>query len=201
MFEESCDAADVPFQTCLCLCGLQLSVKGYSDKQNILLKKIIEKMATFEIDERRFDIIKEAVSAAGLHPQLQEASSSSADVSPHLPPLLLLQYMRSLNNFRAEQPHQHAMYYLRLLMTEVAWTKDELKEALDGETSLLISVSAGSNNKPGDKGMIFYVFSENDLAPPASVLLKLFSSVRGAGKFCWRSSCSLGPPDCLLTWC
>lgn len=41
--------------------------------------------------------------------------------------------MRSLNNFRAEQPHQHAMYYLRLLMTEVAWTKDELKEALDGK--------------------------------------------------------------------
>lgn len=45
-----------------------------------------------------------------------------------------LQYMRSLNNFRAEQPHQHAMYYLRLLMTEVAWTKDELRDALDGET-------------------------------------------------------------------
>lgn len=45
--------------------------------------------------------------------------------------------MRSLNNFRAEQPHQHAMYYLRLLMTEVAWTKDELKEALDGEPLLL----------------------------------------------------------------
>lgn len=43
--------------------------------------------------------------------------------------------MRSLNNFRAEQPHQHAMYYLRLLMTEVAWTKDELKEALDGENN------------------------------------------------------------------
>ncbi|XP_076025376.1 insulin-degrading enzyme isoform X2 [Genypterus blacodes] len=80
-----------------------LSVKGYNDKQHILLKKIVEKMATFEIDERRFDIIKEA-------------------------------YMRSLNNFRAEQPHQHAMYYLRLLMTEVAWTKDELREALDDVT-------------------------------------------------------------------
>ncbi|XP_021171992.2 insulin-degrading enzyme isoform X2 [Fundulus heteroclitus] len=80
-----------------------LSVKGYNDKQHILLKKIIEKMATFEIDEKRFDIIKEA-------------------------------YMRSLNNFRAEQPHQHAIYYLRLLMTEVAWTKDELKEALDDVT-------------------------------------------------------------------
>ena len=43
-------------------CLLQLSVKGYNDKQHILLKKIIEKMATFEIDEKRFDIIKEAVS-------------------------------------------------------------------------------------------------------------------------------------------
>lgn len=52
------------------------------------------------------------------------------------PSLVSLQYMRSLNNFRAEQPHQHAMYYLRLLMTEVAWTKDELREALDGETTL-----------------------------------------------------------------
>lgn len=37
-------------------------MKGYNDKQHILLKKIIEKMATFEIDERRFEIIKEAVS-------------------------------------------------------------------------------------------------------------------------------------------
>uniref|UniRef100_A0A673G4V1 Insulin-degrading enzyme n=1 Tax=Sinocyclocheilus rhinocerous TaxID=307959 RepID=A0A673G4V1_9TELE len=83
--------------------GMYLSVKGYNDKQHILLKKIIEKMASFEIDEKRFDIIKEA-------------------------------YMRSLNNFRAEQPHQHAMYYLRLLMTEVAWTKDELRDALDDVT-------------------------------------------------------------------
>ncbi|XP_025917714.1 insulin-degrading enzyme isoform X3 [Apteryx rowi] len=83
--------------------AILLSVKGYNDKQHILLKKIIEKMAAFEIDEKRFEIIKEA-------------------------------YMRSLNNFRAEQPHQHAMYYLRLLMTEVAWTKDELKEALDDVT-------------------------------------------------------------------
>ncbi|KAM9366027.1 insulin-degrading enzyme isoform 2-T2 [Pholidichthys leucotaenia] len=87
--------------------AIRLSVKGYNDKQHILLKKIVEKMATFEIDEKRFNIIKEA-------------------------------YMRSLNNFRAEQPHQHAIYYLRLLMTEVAWTKDELKEALDDVTLLLL---------------------------------------------------------------
>ncbi|XP_077114691.1 insulin-degrading enzyme isoform X1 [Ranitomeya variabilis] len=85
--------------------AILLSVKGYSDKQHILLRKIVEKIATFEIDEKRFDIIKEA-------------------------------YMRSLNNFRAEQPHQHAIYYLRLLMTEVAWTKDELREALEDVTLL-----------------------------------------------------------------
>ncbi|XP_073541342.1 insulin-degrading enzyme isoform X2 [Phyllobates terribilis] len=85
--------------------AILLSVKGYNDKQHILLRKIVEKMATFEIDEKRFEIIKEA-------------------------------YMRSLNNFRAEQPHQHAMYYLRLLMTEVAWTKDELREALEDVTLL-----------------------------------------------------------------
>lgn len=44
-------------------CPPQLSVKGYNDKQHILLRKIIEKMATFDIDEKRFDIIKEAVSS------------------------------------------------------------------------------------------------------------------------------------------
>ncbi|XP_042643874.1 insulin-degrading enzyme-like [Tyto alba] len=43
--------------------GMYLSVKGYNDKQPILLK-IIEKMATFEIDEKRFEIIKEAAKNA-----------------------------------------------------------------------------------------------------------------------------------------
>ncbi|KAK2490270.1 hypothetical protein MC885_013819 [Smutsia gigantea] len=109
--------------------AILLSVKGYNDKQPILLKKIIEKMAAFEIDEKRFEIIKEA-------------------------------YMRSLNNFRAEQPHQHAMYYLRLLMTEVAWTKDELKEALDGlHTSAAVtaahrSPSPWKHNKAGIMQMV-----------------------------------------------
>lgn len=52
--------------------------------------------------------------------------------------------MRSLNNFRAEQPHQHAMYYLRLLMTEVAWTKDELRDSLDGATLFHCSVNTSA---------------------------------------------------------
>lgn len=110
-------------------------------------------MATFEIDEKRFDIIKEAVSpswngwnslwAWPRPPSLQGAHSPGSWLMCRCSPSSSLQYMRSLNNFRAEQPHQHAMYYLRLLMTEVAWTKDELKDALDGEgTSAGPSLSA-----------------------------------------------------------
>ena len=49
---------------------MRYRVKGYNDKQHILLKKIIEKMATFEIDEKRFDIIKEAVSSIQTHTDL-----------------------------------------------------------------------------------------------------------------------------------
>ncbi|XP_075072253.1 insulin-degrading enzyme isoform X1 [Mixophyes fleayi] len=102
-YAYAAELADLNYDLQNTIYGMYLSVKGYNDKQHILLKKIIEKMATFEIDEKRFEINKEA-------------------------------YMRSLNNFRAEQPHKHAMYYLRLLMTEVAWTKDELRDALDDVT-------------------------------------------------------------------
>lgn len=40
-----------------------------------------------------------------------------------------LQYIRSLKNFMAEQPYQHAVYYLAVLLAEQAWVKDELLEA------------------------------------------------------------------------
>lgn len=45
-----------------------------------------------------------------------------------------LQYERGLKNFKAEQPHQHAIYYASVVLSEQLWTKDELLEALDGET-------------------------------------------------------------------
>ncbi|XP_011877957.1 PREDICTED: insulin-degrading enzyme isoform X2 [Vollenhovia emeryi] len=35
-------------------------------------------------------------------------------------------YIRNLKNFAAEQPYQHAMYYIAVLLTEQAWLKDEL---------------------------------------------------------------------------
>ncbi|XP_038070879.1 insulin-degrading enzyme-like [Patiria miniata] len=43
-------------------------------------------------------------------------------------------YSRMLLNFRAEQPHQHAVYYTSILMSEQAWTKDEMSECMDEVT-------------------------------------------------------------------
>lgn len=77
----------------------QLSVSGYSHKQQVLLERILDQLFKFEFDEKRFDIIKE-------------------------------QLLRALQNFKAEQPYQHAVYYLALILTEHAWTKQELIDAV-----------------------------------------------------------------------
>lgn len=42
------------------------------------------------------------------------------------------QYMRSLRNFKLEQPHSHAMYFLYMLMFYAQWSKEELLAALEG---------------------------------------------------------------------
>lgn len=56
-------------------------------------------MFNFEVDEKRFEILKE-------------------------------QYLRGLKNFSAEQPYQLAIYYLAVILTEQAWTKSELIDAM-----------------------------------------------------------------------
>ncbi|XP_034244574.1 insulin-degrading enzyme isoform X2 [Thrips palmi] len=83
--------------------GLQLGIEGYSNKQHVLLEKLVEKMVNFQVDPLRFDILKE-------------------------------NYMRSLRNFKLEQPHSHAMYFLYMLMFYAQWTKEELLAALEGLT-------------------------------------------------------------------
>ncbi|XP_060526171.1 insulin-degrading enzyme [Cylas formicarius] len=40
-------------------------------------------------------------------------------------------YIRNLKNFSAEQPYQHAVYYLTVLLTEHSWTKEELLASTD----------------------------------------------------------------------
>ncbi|XP_050296511.1 insulin-degrading enzyme [Anthonomus grandis grandis] len=40
-------------------------------------------------------------------------------------------YIRNLKNFSTEQPYQHAVYYLTVLLTEHSWTKEELLASTD----------------------------------------------------------------------
>ena len=40
--------------------GVTLAVKGYSDKQGVLLDKIMDKLTRFSVDTSRFNILKEA---------------------------------------------------------------------------------------------------------------------------------------------
>lgn len=83
--------------------GVSLSLKGYSDKLHVLLKKVMEKMVSFKIDPKRFEILKEL-------------------------------YGRSLRNFYAEQPHQHAVYFTSVVMSELLWTQVELLNSLEEVT-------------------------------------------------------------------
>uniref|UniRef100_A0A1S4H4P4 Insulin-degrading enzyme n=1 Tax=Anopheles gambiae TaxID=7165 RepID=A0A1S4H4P4_ANOGA len=43
--------------------------------------------------------------------------------------ILKEQYIRGLKNYQTEQPYQHAIYYLALLLTEQAWTRQELLDS------------------------------------------------------------------------
>ncbi|GAB0095724.1 Insulin-degrading enzyme [Sergentomyia squamirostris] len=43
-------------------------------------------------------------------------------------------FTRTLKNFDAEQPYQHAVYYLGVLLSEFAWTKKELLDATKAAT-------------------------------------------------------------------
>ncbi|BFF98691.1 insulin-degrading enzyme [Drosophila madeirensis] len=80
--------------------GIDFTIHGFSDKQVVLLEKLLDHLFDFRVDEKRFDILKE-------------------------------EYVRSLKNFKAEQPYQHSIYYLALLLTENAWANVELLDAME----------------------------------------------------------------------
>ncbi|XP_018401507.1 PREDICTED: insulin-degrading enzyme-like isoform X1 [Cyphomyrmex costatus] len=50
-------------------------------------------------------------------------------VDPKRFEILKEKYIRNLKNFAAEQPYQHAVYYLVALLAEQSWLKEELLEA------------------------------------------------------------------------
>ena len=63
--------------------------------------------------------------------------------------MFVLQYGRGLRNFHAEQPHQHAVYFTSVLMSELLWTQEELLDALEGQLHDLIIVKHFSSHQPG----------------------------------------------------
>lgn len=56
-----CGGSDFTSRGMLHFVTLQLSIKGYNHKQPVLLKKIFERMANFQVDPKRFPLIKERV--------------------------------------------------------------------------------------------------------------------------------------------
>ena len=94
-YAYSAELAGIGYSLANTKSGLTLAVKGYSDKQGVLLNKIMDKLTGFKVDPARFTILKEL-------------------------------YARGLKNFQAEQPHQHAVYYNSVLLSDRVWHKEEL---------------------------------------------------------------------------
>ncbi|XP_045464651.1 insulin-degrading enzyme [Harmonia axyridis] len=99
-YAYSAEVAGLKYELINTKYGLILAIEGYNDKQYILLEKIIERLTSFKVNPKRFEIYKE-------------------------------NYIRNLKNFNAEQPYQHAVYYLAVLLTEHSWTKQELLAATE----------------------------------------------------------------------
>ncbi|XP_065827904.1 insulin-degrading enzyme-like [Oscarella lobularis] len=100
-YSYAAEISGLEYQIESTLYGLQMRVRGYSDKQKVFLRKVLQKAVDFSVDEKRFPQIKDM-------------------------------YVRSLRNFKAEAPNQHAVYYTTFLLEEKAWKKEELADSLEG---------------------------------------------------------------------
>ncbi|XP_066956310.1 insulin-degrading enzyme [Macrobrachium rosenbergii] len=59
-YTYAAELAGLTYSLCNTKSGLTLSVKGYNDKLHVLLEKILERMTSFEVDPKRFEILKDA---------------------------------------------------------------------------------------------------------------------------------------------
>ena len=59
-------------------------------------------------------------------------------------------YARGLKNFQAEQPHQHAVYYNSVLLSDRVWHKEELIQVSNEtvKSGLVMEARTYSNNNP-----------------------------------------------------
>ena len=58
-YAYSAELAGIGYSLANTKSGLTLAVKGYSDKQGVLLNKIMDKLTGFKVDPARFTILKE----------------------------------------------------------------------------------------------------------------------------------------------
>ncbi|KAG5331760.1 IDE enzyme, partial [Acromyrmex charruanus] len=80
--------------------GITLSISGYNNKQHVLLEKIMDRMINFEVDPKRFEILKEKY----------------------------IWRLKS-EGLTFEQLHEHAVNYLVDLLEGQQWLRKELLEA------------------------------------------------------------------------
>ena len=58
-YAYSAELAGIGYSLANTKSGITLAVKGYSDKQQVLLHKIMDKLTKFTVDPNRFTILKE----------------------------------------------------------------------------------------------------------------------------------------------
>ena len=58
-YAYSAELAGIGYSLANTKSGITLAVKGYSDKQQVLLHKIMDKLTKFTVDSNRFTILKE----------------------------------------------------------------------------------------------------------------------------------------------
>lgn len=95
------------------LAGLRMSITNTTNGISVLVSGYSDKQIKFleTLLDKMFDL----------------------EIDPKRFEILKEQYIRSLKNFKAEQPYQQSIYYLALILTEGASSKEELFDAMNRE--------------------------------------------------------------------
>lgn len=108
-YSYNAELAGISYFTELTLHGIQLRVRGYNSKQNVLLKKIVERMVDLEIDPERFESMKDKI--------LRKLKNFEAD-QPHTHAMFYMSYLLS----------EHAWDKFEILDSLKYVTIDKLKQ-------------------------------------------------------------------------
>lgn len=98
------------------ICIFQLHVRGYQERLPLLLEKIVKRMLQLEVNPTRFTLIKEKV-------------SNSIALNPLTRPF---QVKRDYENFFMEQPWEHGLYEVDVILMHRRWKVTEKIAAIEG---------------------------------------------------------------------